>query len=58
MGLYLVRYYTFYFFYSMGKEKKEMKKGFPLLTTPQSDAYKEIVKVNQEIIIERGKGSA
>jgi hypothetical protein len=30
----------------MGKEgKKEIKKGFPLQTTTQSDAYKQQVKV-------------
>ena len=29
----------------MGKDKKESKKGPPLLTSAQSDAYKEILGV-------------
>lgn len=37
----------------MGKEsKKEMKKGFPLLTTAQSNAYKEQVNVTSYDILE------
>ena len=30
---------------NMGKDKKESKKGPPLLTSAQSDAYKEILGV-------------
>ena len=35
-----------------------MKKGFPLLTTAQSNAYKEQVNVQMLVIVERGEDLA